>query len=70
MPGRMKFGMKFGLRKCAAARLSRGRPVRGGPVRTAVVDIREIEEEETYKYLGVSQVFGAELRSTKVCSHN
>ena len=59
-------GMTLGLRKCAVAHAVGGRVVQGGnlPLATGGT-ISEVEYGETYKYLGVSQLFEANLGRTK-----
>ncbi len=60
-------GMEFGLKKCAVAHLKNGRvKAEGGVGLGAQARIEEVDQDSTYKYLGVAQLFGASLVVTKV----
>ena len=58
-------GMTMGVRKCAEAHLRAGRVRQRGGASTSRSDIREMGRGDTYKYLGVQQVFGPCSRDTK-----
>ena len=59
-------GMRFGLAKCAAAQVRKGRLVGGSSLelQTGSV-IPGMQYGETYKYLGIAQLFGTNLAATK-----
>ena len=59
-------GMTLGLKKCAVAHMTRGDVVEAGD--TALPSgsvIGEVTQDTTYKYLGISQIFEADLKVTK-----
>ncbi len=59
-------GMELGIRKCAVAHMIGGKEVmRGGVPLKARREVRELEKGEAYRYLGVQQRFGADLKRTK-----
>jgi hypothetical protein len=59
-------GMQLGLRKCAAAHVVGGRVVQGGRIPLATGDsIDEVAYGDTYKYLGMDQLFGVNLTKSK-----
>ena len=54
------------MRKCAVAHMRGGKLTRGGYIPIPKGDIiGEIQEGETYKYLGVSQLIGPSIKLTK-----
>ncbi len=59
-------GMELGLKKCAVGHMVRGSAVmaRGIPLEMEK-EICELEEGGVYRYLGVAQRFGADLRNTR-----
>lgn len=57
-------GMTFGIAKCSVAHMRRGRVVRQGGMRLQSGGTMK-EVNEAYKYLGVSQLFGPNLKETK-----
>lgn len=59
-------GMEFGLAKCAVAHARAGRLVGGSSMELHSENtIPSVQYGDTYKYLGISQLFGANLRITK-----
>ena len=59
-------GMRFGVAKCAAAHVKRGRLVGGSSMELQTgTTIPEMQYGDTYKYLGVAQLFGTNLAATK-----
>lgn len=55
-------GMTLGLQKCATAHASRGRVVTRGETELPTGNtIEEVQYGQTYKYLGVEQLMGADL---------
>lgn len=64
-------GMTLGLRKCATAHAIRGQVVEQGEMELPTGSkIEEVQYGQTYKYLGVQQLMGAELgkvRETSTC---
>ncbi len=60
-------GMEFGLKKCAVAHLKNGRVKAEGGVGLGVqARIEELDQDSTYKYLGVAQLLGASQVVIKV----
>ncbi len=62
-------GMELGLRKCVVAHMRQGTMVMsgggGGITLKSGKELSELEEGVVYRYLGVSQRFGADLTRTK-----
>ncbi len=59
-------GVELGLKKCAVAHMVGGKEaVKGGVALKAGREVRELEKGEAYRYLGIQQRFGADLRRTK-----
>ena len=58
-------GMTLGVRKCAVAHLRAGRVRSQGGVETERSTINEISRGDSYRYLGIDQVFGPRSRETK-----
>ena len=59
-------GMELGLKKCAVAHMIRGsEEMRGSIALRSGAEKQELEEGDAYRYLGVEQRFGADLRKTK-----
>ena len=59
-------GMQFGLGKCAVAHAKAGRVAAGDALRLqSGATIPNVQYGETYKYLGIAQLFGVNLAKTK-----
>ena len=62
----MAVGMILGLRKCAVAHVEKGKVIHGGNMLLPTGGtIKEVQYGETYKCLGVAQLFGTNLAKTK-----
>ncbi len=62
-------GMEFGLEKCAVAHMRNGRTRRGGGVDLGgQAKIGELDRNGTYKYLGVTEMFGSSQTSLVWCA--
>ena len=59
-------GMQFGLSKCAVAHVRAGRLAAGQSLKLQSGNtIPSVQYGETYRYLGIAQLFGVNLRQTK-----
>lgn len=59
-------GMEFGLRKCAVAHVKAGRARMGEGMRMADGGVvKHLDKEDTYRYLGVTQLFRVKLQQTR-----
>ena len=59
-------GMEFGLDKCAKATFKKGRLEKSSPIEIDIkTTIRELEQEELYKYLGINEGNGIQHASMK-----
>ena len=66
VPGQKPLLMKFGLEKCAKARFKKGKLTSTGNIVIDVdTEIRELDQEGVYKYLGVDESDGIQHSKMK-----